>query len=98
VDYGWDTRFDQALLGDNVDVVELSPEVPAEPEQAAAYGACVEKILEAAVKKAQLLDQEPILITVWDGDPGDGAGGTENAVRAWKLEGYELDTIDISTL
>jgi len=31
--------------------------------------------------KAQLLDQEPILITVWNDNPGDGAGGTADAVR-----------------
>ncbi len=39
-----------------------------------------------------------MLITVWNGDPGDGKGGTADAVRAWRGEGLEVDRIDVSTI
>jgi hypothetical protein len=39
-----------------------------------------------------------LLITVWNGNPGDGAGGTADAVRAWRDEGYTVEQIDISKL
>ena len=38
------------------------------------------------------------LAIVWNGNPGDGAGGTADAVRAWHSEGYPVDVIDISKL
>jgi len=98
VGFGWDDRFEKALKGEKVEVSMLAPEVPPEAEQPAAYAACNEKVFEAARQKAKLLDEEPILITVWNGNPGDGAGGTADAVRAWKDEGHAVDLIDISKL
>ena len=96
VGYGWDKRFDKALS--DVEVTELSSELPPEDKQPEAYTACNAKVLESAIAKAKLLDEEPVLITVWNGNPGDGAGGTADAVRAWQEEGYEVEQIDISKL
>jgi hypothetical protein len=78
--------------------VELATESPAEDRQPDAYDACNKKVFEDAMKKAKLLDQEPILITVWNGNPGDGAGGTADAIRAWSDEGYAVEQIDVSKL
>jgi hypothetical protein len=96
VGYGWDARFDQALQGEKVKVIELATEVPPEAEEPAAYAACNQKIFETALKQAELFDDAPILIAVWNGNLGDGAGGTADAVRAWRLAGHEVDVIDIS--
>ncbi|HEX2227164.1 MAG TPA: hypothetical protein VHM64_08480, partial [Candidatus Binatia bacterium] len=96
VGYGWDGRFDKALR--DVEVIELSSEVPPEDKQPDAYGACNARIIEEAIAKAKLLDEEPVLITVWNGNSGDGAGGTADAVRAWRDEGYTVEQIDISKL
>jgi tetratricopeptide (TPR) repeat protein len=96
VGYGWDDRFDRALEG--VEVVELAPEVPPENKLPDAYASCNKKVFETALHKATLLDQEPILITVWNGNPGEGEGGTADAVRAWEDEGHAVDVIDISRL
>ncbi|HEX2229000.1 MAG TPA: TRAFs-binding domain-containing protein [Candidatus Binatia bacterium] len=96
VGYGWDGRFDKALR--DVEVIELSSEVPPEDKQPDAYSACNAKIIEEAIAKAKLLDEQPILITVWNGNPGDGVGGTADAVHAWRDEGYTVEQIDISKL
>jgi tetratricopeptide (TPR) repeat protein len=96
VGYGWDDRFDKVLEG--YEVIELASEPPPEDKQPEAYAACNNKILATAVAKAKLLDQDPIFITVWNGNPGDGAGGTADAVRAWREEGYIVEQIDISNL
>jgi hypothetical protein len=96
VGYGWDNRFDKALSGH--EVIELSAEVPPEDQQPEAYADCNRKIFEEAIAKAKLLDEKPVLITVWNGNPGNGAGGTADAVRDWQNEGYEVDVIDISKL
>jgi hypothetical protein len=96
VGYGWDGRFDKALK--DVEVIELSADVPPEDKQPEAYAACNTKIIEEAIAKAKMLDEQPILITVWNGNLGDGAGGTADAVRAWRDEGYTVEQIDLSKL
>jgi tetratricopeptide (TPR) repeat protein len=96
VGQGWDETFDKLL--DGLEVVQLAERLPAEAEQPDAYMTCNERILEEAVRKAKLLDHEPLLITVWNGNPGDGAGGTADAIRAWQDQGHDLDVIDISKL
>jgi tetratricopeptide (TPR) repeat protein len=96
VGYGWDEGFDRALQG--VEVKVLLQELPSEDQEPAAYAACNRKILEEAVAKAKLLDEEPLLIAVWNGNPADGAGGTADAVREWQDAGHPVTKIDISSL
>jgi hypothetical protein len=96
VGHGWDQGFDRALQG--VEVVQLSEKLPPEDQQPEAYAACNRKILEEAIAKAKLLDEEPLLIAVWNGNPGDGTGGTADAVREWQNEGHPVEIIDISKL
>jgi hypothetical protein len=96
VGHGWDDRFDKALEG--IEVVELATEAPPEGRQPEAYDACNKKVFEDAVRRAELLDQKPILITVWNGNPGDGVGGTADAIRAWCEEDYTFEQIDVSKL
>jgi len=96
VGYGWDDRFDKALNAH--EVVELSAQVPQADKQPEAYANCNRKILEEATTKAKALNEEPLLIAVWNGDSGDGGGGTADVVREWKNEGHEVIIIDISKL
>jgi tetratricopeptide (TPR) repeat protein len=93
---GWDPAFERAVQG--LEVVELSSELSPEDKQPEAYAACNRRILEEAIAKAKLLDEEPLLIAVWNGNPGDGAGGTADAVRDWQNEGHPVEIIDISKL
>ena len=99
VGYGWDDRYYTVLNHDKVEVIELSTQVPpSDDRRNAAYQDCNAKILEAAQSQAKLLNQKPILFAVWNGTPGDGKGGTADAVRAWQAKGYEVQLIDISKL
>jgi hypothetical protein len=96
VGYGWDDRFDTVLKAH--EVVELSAHVLPAANQPEAYANCSRKILEEAVAKAKVLKQKPLLIAVWNRDPGDGAGGTADAVHDWTNEGHDVVVIDISKL
>jgi len=43
-------------------------------------------------------DETPVVIVVWDGRPGDGPGGTADAVALWREDGFTPDVIDITKL
>lgn len=64
-----------------------------------AFELCNEVIAQDAEKLAKLFDEDaPTLLTVWNGAPGDGDGGTAHFVATWKQLGFEHVNIDISTL
>jgi hypothetical protein len=96
VGHGWNDRFDSALK--DVAVVELSQNIPHDDRRAEAYAACNRAIRQEAVALANSLDEAPVLIAVYDGNPGDGSGGTADAVREWQNQGHPVDIIDISKL
>ena len=95
VGYGWNERFDEALH--DVEVVELSRTVPEEDGRPKAYAACNAAIRHEATAKATSLDDKPILIAVYNGNPGDGRGGTADAVREWNSQYDPLEIVEIST-
>jgi len=97
---GWDERYDAMLNNDRVDVKPpLLSKLPPEAEQGAAFEACNRAIIAEARRLAeQLDDDDPVLLTVWNGRPGDGAGGTAHAVSTWLQYGYRHENIDISKL
>jgi tetratricopeptide (TPR) repeat protein len=98
VGHGWDTSFNKVLNNPKVQVFQLSDHLPPPEQQPQAYADCNLKVLEEARSHANQLDQDPLLITVWNGNPGDGQGGTADAVRSWRNKGYRVDPIDISKL
>jgi tetratricopeptide (TPR) repeat protein len=78
--------------------IEFKPPLHAQlppPEQLQqAFGETNRKVFELAVAYARSLDEQPIVLAVWDGQPGDGAGGTADAVQLWRDEGHEPVVID----
>lgn len=100
VGQGWDERFDAALANDRVDQKPpLYDELPPESEQGAAFEACNQEIVKEAERLArQLDDSDPVMLTVWNGSPGDGAGGTSHAVSTWRQHGHRHENIDVSRL
>jgi hypothetical protein len=84
----WSARFDELLAraarNDRVKLEVLLPEAPPEADRPGAYAACNLAIQNAAIEHASLLDERPRLIAVWDGSPGDGAGGAADAIRDWR--------------
>lgn len=100
-DRTWQDKFEEVLATDRVHcatpLLEKAP--PAGPEQNAAFERCNEVVAQEAERLAQLFDDDaPTLLTVWNGAPGDGAGGTAHAVATWKQRGFVHVNIDISTL
>jgi hypothetical protein len=98
VGYGWDERYQRILQDSRVRVVELSSEVPADVEQPAAYDRCNKTLQEEAIRWAADRRIKPMLVTVWNGNPGDGRGGTADAVKAWERKGYALELINLALL
>jgi hypothetical protein len=72
--------------------------LPPKDQQPDAYTECNKAIHEAAIKQADLLDDQPLLLTVWNGNPGDGRGGTADSIRDWENGGFQNENIDISKL
>lgn len=98
VGYGWDDRYYQVLQDIRVEFTVLSDQLPPEEQQSAAYDRCNAEIQKVAIACANRTGARPVLLTVWNGNPGDGRGGTADAVQAWKKQGYEVVVIDISKL
>lgn len=100
-DSWWQRKFETVMATDRVHcatpLLEKSP--PPGSKQDAAFERCNEVIIQEAERLAKLFDEDaPTLLTVWNGAPGDGAGGTANIVAAWKRLGFEHVNIDISKL
>ena len=56
------------------------------------------EILLQAKEYARRLDETPVVIAVWDGQVGDGPGGTAEAIRLWEEEGIDVDVVQIVEL
>lgn len=52
----------------------------------------------AGVLRAQVLDTRAVGLAVWDGEPGDGVGGTGSLVDAWRARGIPVDVVDTRAL
>ncbi|MBD2353952.1 DUF4071 domain-containing protein [Tolypothrix sp. FACHB-123] len=48
--------------------------------------------------RAELLDTELIHLAVWDGQPGDGSGGTAWTIETWQAWGYEVEIINLKLM
>jgi hypothetical protein len=95
VGFGWDDRYYQVLRDNRVEVTVLSDHLLLGADESAAYDRCNAEIQEAAIAYAQKTGSKPVLLTVWNGNPGEGRGGTADAVQAWKQRGYEVTMINI---
>lgn len=98
VGFGWDPLYFQVLNDSRVQVVELVAQVPPSNQHGMAYDRCNQILQEEAIKLARKIGTEPVLVTVWNGNPGDDRGGTADAVKAWKRHGYQIFVIDLSRL
>ncbi|BAY22651.1 hypothetical protein NIES2100_24140 [Calothrix sp. NIES-2100] len=48
--------------------------------------------------RSELLDTELIHLAVWDGQPGDGSGGTAWTIETWQAWGYEVEIIYLESM
>ena len=94
--HDWEGRFRKALADPRVTVTVLHGQRPTEEGLEAAFQECNVRIMERAQEIAAALDEVPELLAVWDGKPGDGRGGTADAVKWWRGEGLSVDVIPLS--
>jgi hypothetical protein len=57
-----------------------------------------QRIQQEAIRLAKQSGTTPVLLAVWNGNPGDGSGGTAHAMQAWQKQGHDLVVIDIAQL
>jgi hypothetical protein len=94
----WNQRL-RALEGnDDFQFESVRTSEPKPDQLPAAFGKANRQVFEKAVAYARSLDEKPIVLAVWDGQPGDGPGGTADAVQLWRDEGYQPEIIDPRTL
>lgn len=63
----------------------------------ALYRLCNDVLVGFAAMRANSLDEEPTLLTLWDGEQGE-TGGTGDLVRRWRERFGEPEIIDVNVL
>ena len=82
----WRPRFERQLA--NARVVLASSSAPLRPELG--YDYANRLIQGLGMLRAHELESEMVALAVWDGQRGDGPGGTAGAVRQWQAHGIEV--------
>lgn len=92
---GWDRRFRAALERASHVVVASEQRMPG---NAMSYEYGFRLLDGLAVLRADDLDTELVCVAVWNGEPGDAAGGTATAVEHWQRAGRQIEHIDLRQL
>lgn len=92
----WDHKFRE--LRQKVECEVLNDIRPPDDELPILFEEANRKVQTRAIEYASRLDETSVVIAVWDGKPGDGRGGTADAVARWQADGYEVDVIDPTQL
>lgn len=92
----WNQRFDDLLT--KVEIEQLNSACPPDADLPELFDRANLRVQRLAIEYAEKLFQKPKVVAVWDGKPGDGKGGTADAVARWQIDGYDVDIIDITKL
>lgn len=76
----------------------LRLETPSADDLPKALARANRQVQKLSVEFADLFDETPLVLAVWDGNRGDGPGGTADAVQLWRDEGYKIEIIDVAKL
>jgi len=91
----WSARFDR-VIGRAAEVTVASEHPIGSGSTSYEYAF---RLLDGSAGiRADELDTELRCLAVWDGSPGDGAGGTATAIAHWKRHGRAVDVIDLTRL
>jgi len=88
----WPERY-RRVLERASDVIAASPE--RSPSPRADFDYCNLLLLGLAKVRAQQLETRLVPTAVWDGDEGDGPGGTASVVERWRTYGHDVRVIDL---
>lgn len=93
----WSRRFRDLVVDPRIEVDTLTATMPV-GDVSQLYADCSERVFQRAIESAEQLRERPVLLAVWDGNPGDGPGGTANDIAFWEQSGHELVVIDLRML
>lgn len=93
----WRERFDRVMNDARIEIAVVATAAPPPAAQPGAFSAANRALQRQAIELARQLEEEPMMLAVWDGEPGS-PGGTGEAIQEWQDEGYPLELIDITTL
>ena len=92
---GWEARY-RASLDRAAHVIVASEQRM--PGNAMSYEYGFRMLDGMAALRADELDTELVCIAVWDGEPGDGPGGTAAAVEHWRRTGRQIERVDLRAI
>lgn len=92
---GWGQRFIN-VLNNAVDVVRASRTQLI--SGSASYDFANTLIAGLAKRRAAELETSSVGLAVWNGQPGDGPGGTASVIARWKQHGLSVYRVDLSQL
>jgi hypothetical protein len=90
----WNQKLAELAGNESLEFICLRDSMPAADQLPAAFSNANTQVFKQAAAYARSLDEKPIVLAVWDGQPGDGPGGTADAVQLWRDEGYDPEIID----
>ena len=88
---GWGARFERQLAHSRV--VYASSSRPL--HGGVAYEYANQLVQGVGLLRARELESELMALAVWDGEAGDGLGGTASAVRQWQRYGLEVHRVPV---
>jgi class 3 adenylate cyclase len=91
----WGVRFDR-LLETAAEVVTASEQRIGAGGMSYEYGFLM--LDGAAGVKADELDTDLVCLALWDGEPGDGPGGTASSIERWRRAGRRVEIIDVAAM
>jgi class 3 adenylate cyclase len=94
-DASWRARY-WAVLGRATRVVTASSDRLASQGISLEYANLL--LSGLASVRAEQLDAEIIPMAVWDGQPGDGPGGTASLIEMWQGRGLPVEVIDLRAI
>jgi tetratricopeptide (TPR) repeat protein len=94
----WNGQFDELEKNTGFEFIELLDTVPPPDRLTEVLDKTNHEVFERAVAYAADFDEKPLVLAVWDGQSGDGPGGTADAVQLWRNKDYEPEIIDPHTL
>ncbi len=92
---GWEARFESALER-AAELVYASGQMMA--AGSASFEYVGQLLIGLAGLRAAQLESELVPLAVWDGNPGDGGGGTADTIAHWRNLGHTVEIINLSAL
>jgi class 3 adenylate cyclase len=95
IDSDWATRFDTVIQHAGTVLRAVGQRFTESP---VFYQYANMLLLGLARIQSEMLGVDLVPLALWDGEPGEGAGGTAATVAEWRTLGYQVEVIDLKSL